>query len=87
MTTRSLTSAWKLGIHERCTNRTEMAQWLRSNNSKFGDEQTDLKEHIDRMSFFTVLENVRKKGHGVLHLLDPADEFAVQQPRNLDGSG
>ena len=41
----------------------------------FGDEQTDLKEYIGRMSFFTVLEILRKKGHEVLHVVDPADEF------------
>ena len=34
----------KLGILEGCTNRTEIAELLRSNTSKFGDEQTDLKK-------------------------------------------
>ena len=37
------------------------------------------------MSFFTVLENLRKKGHEILHVVDPADDFAMQQHRNLDG--
>ena len=75
----------KLGIQERCTDRTEIAERLRSHTSRYGDEKTDLKEYIGPMSFFTVLENVRKKGHEVLHVVEPADEFAVQQPRNLNG--
>ena len=34
---------------------------------------------------FPALENVRKKGPEALHVVDPADEFAVQQPNFFDG--
>ena len=37
------------------------------------------------MSLSPVLENFRKKGHEVLHVVDAAHEFAVQLPRELDG--
>ena len=75
----------KLGILEGCTNRIEIAELLRSNTSKFGDEQTDLKKNVGRVSLSPVLENLRKKGHEVLHVVDAAHEFAVQLPRELDG--
>ena len=39
----------KLGIHEDFTNRTKIAELLRSNKSKSGDEQINLNEYIDRM--------------------------------------
>ena len=39
----------KLGIHEGCRKRTEIADLLRSNTPKSGDEQVCLKEYVDRM--------------------------------------
>merc|ERR1711968_178286 len=39
----------KLGIHEDSTNRTKIAELLRFNTSKSGDEQISLKEYVDRM--------------------------------------
>merc|ERR1711904_768170 len=39
----------KLGIHEDSTNRTKIAELLRFNTSKSGDEQINLKEYVDRM--------------------------------------
>merc|ERR1712072_609705 len=39
----------KLGIHEDSTNRTKVAELLRFNTSKSGDEQISLKEYVDRM--------------------------------------
>merc|ERR1719217_260773 len=39
----------KLGIHEDSTNRTKIAEFLRFNTSKSGDEQISLKEYVDRM--------------------------------------
>ena len=38
-----------LGIHEDSTNRANIAVLLRFNTSKSGDEQFNLKEHIDHM--------------------------------------
>merc|ERR1712139_590622 len=39
----------KLGIHEDSTNRTKVAELLRFQTSKSGDEQISLKEYVDRM--------------------------------------
>ena len=76
---------------------------MRSNTSKSGDEQTNLKEYIDRMkegqndihyttgastafvSSLLFIEILHKKGPEVLHVVDHADEFAVQQPEEFDG--
>ena len=82
----------KLGIHEDSTNRTEIAESLRLNTSKSADEQISLKEHVDRMKqgdvqTSTVLETLRTKGHEVLHVVDLADELAMQQPKEFDGKG
>ena len=40
----------KLGIHVDSTDRTKIAELMRFNTSKFGDEQISMKEYIDRMS-------------------------------------
>merc|ERR1712182_143080 len=39
----------KLGIHEDNKNRTKIAELMRYNTSKSGDEQISLKEYVDRM--------------------------------------
>jgi molecular chaperone HtpG len=93
----------KLGIHEDSTNRNKVAELMRFNTSKSGDEQISLKEYIDRMkegqndiyyitgesiaqvSSSPFLENLRKKGLEVLYMVDPVDEYAVQQLKEFDG--
>merc|ERR1712230_275849 len=93
----------KLGIHEDSTNRTKIAELMRYNTSKSGDEQISLKEYVDRMkegqndiyyitgesiaqvSSSPFLENLRKKGLEVLYMVDPVDEYAVQQLKEFDG--
>merc|ERR1739848_718995 len=93
----------KLGIHEASTNRTKIAELLRFNTSKSGDEQISLKEYVDRMkegqndiyyitgesiaqvSSSPFLEQLRKKGLEVLYMVDPVDEYAVQQLKEFDG--
>ena len=39
----------QLGIHEGSTNRAKVAELLRFNTSRAGDEQTNVKEYMDRM--------------------------------------
>jgi len=93
----------KLGIHEDSTNRTKIAELMRYNTSKSGDEQISLKEYVDRMkegqsdiyyitgesiaqvSSSPFLENLRKKGLEVLYMVDPVDEYSVQQLKEFDG--
>uniref|UniRef100_A0A7S3WPE2 Heat shock protein 90 n=2 Tax=Sar TaxID=2698737 RepID=A0A7S3WPE2_9SPIT len=93
----------KLGVHEDSTNRTKVAELLRFNTSKSGDEQISLKEYVDRMkegqndiyyitgesiaqvSSSPFLETMRKKGLEVLYMVDPVDEYCVQQLKEFDG--
>merc|ERR1711990_359543 len=93
----------KLGIHEDSTNRAKVAELMRYNTSKSGDEQISLKEYVDRMkegqndiyyitgesiaqvSSSPFLETLRKKGIEVIYMVDPVDEYAVQQLKEYDG--
>ena len=94
----------KLGIRENSVDDLEIAQLLRFNTSKSGDQQISFKEYVDRMkegqndnyhitgeSIAVVFpsslrEHSRKKGHEVLRVADPVDEYAVQQLKELDGT-
>eukprot|EP00397_Hematodinium_sp_SG-2012_P014966 GEMP01015233.1.p1 GENE.GEMP01015233.1~~GEMP01015233.1.p1 ORF type:complete len:737 (+),score=238.86 GEMP01015233.1:34-2244(+) len=93
----------KLGIHEDSTNRTKIADLLRYQTSKSGDELISLKEYCDRMKegqkeiFYITgesmasvqaspfIESLRKKGHEVIYMVDPIDEYSVQQLKEYDG--
>merc|ERR1711985_217884 len=93
----------KLGIHEDSTNRAKLADLLRYQTSKSGDETITLKEYVDRMkegqqdiyyitgesiqgvSSSPFIETLRKKGIEVLYMVDPIDEYCVQQLKEYDG--
>jgi len=93
----------KLGIHEDSTNRNKLADLLRYQTSKSGDEMISLKEYADRMkegqndiyyitgesiqqvSSSPFIEQLRKKGFEVVYMIDPIDEYAVQQLKEYDG--
>merc|ERR1712202_99881 len=93
----------KLGIHEDSTNRAKIADLLRYQTSKSGDELISLKEYVDRMKegqneiyYITgenlaavqlspFIENLRKKGYEVIYMVDPIDEYSVQQLKEYDG--
>ena len=93
----------KLGIHEDQQNRTKIADLLRFNTSKSGDDQLSFKEYISRMkegqngiyyitgesrqsvSQSPFLEGLKKRGYEVLYLVDPIDEYMVQQLKEYDG--
>merc|ERR1711877_103457 len=92
----------KLGVHEDSTNRTKVAELMRYQTSKSGDEMISFKEYVDRMkegqndifyitgesiaavSSSPFLETLRKKGLEVLYMVDPIDEYSVQQLKEFD---
>jgi len=93
----------KLGIHEDSQNREKIADLLRFQTSKSGEEIVSLRDYVDRMKegqkdiFYITgesiasvsnspfLEKLRKKGYEVLYMVDPIDEYAVQQLKEYDG--
>jgi molecular chaperone HtpG len=94
----------KLGLHEDTTNRNKLADFLRYNTSKSGDDVISLKEYVARMKegqkdiFFITgesksavsnspfVEGLKKKGYEVIYMVDPIDEYVIQQLKDYDGN-
>merc|ERR1739847_161962 len=80
----------KLGIHEDSNNRGKIAELLRYYSTKSGDETTSLRDYVTRESKKAVenspfIERLKKRGLEVLFMVDPIDEYAVQQLKEYDG--
>merc|ERR1719414_1205911 len=93
----------KLGVHEDSTNRQKLADLMRYQTSKSGDELISFREYCDRMKegqqgiyYITgesvasvanspFIETLKKKGLEVIYMVDPIDEYAVQQLKEFDG--
>jgi molecular chaperone HtpG len=93
----------KLGVHEDSTNRNKIADLLRFNTSKSGEDMVSLKEYVAKMKegqkdiFFITgeskaavanspfLETLKKKGIEVIYMVDPIDEYVIQQLKEFDG--
>jgi molecular chaperone HtpG len=93
----------KLGIHEDSTNRAKLADLMRYQTSKSGEDVISLKEYVDRMqegqtgiyyitgesvaqvSTSPFIETLKKKGMEVLYMVDPIDEYCVQQLKEYEG--
>merc|ERR1719162_562707 len=66
----------KLGIHEDSTNRMKEGQ---------NDIYYITGESIQQVSSSPFIEQLRKKGFEVVYMIDPIDEYAVQQLKEYDG--
>ena len=92
----------KLGIHEDTTNRKKLADLLRFQSSKTGEDLISFKDYVQRMKegqkdiyYITgesraqvaqspFIESLKNKGYEVLYLVDPIDEYMVQQMKDYD---
>jgi len=93
----------KLGLHEDSANRQKLAEFLRYQTSKSGDDTVSFKDYVGRMKegqkdiyYITgeskqavanspFIEGLKKKGYEVIYMIDPIDEYVIQQLKEFDG--
>ena len=83
----------KLGIHEDSANREKLTDLLMYNSTKSGDDKTNLEptkvnitgESLTAVKTSPFVEKLNKRGLEVLYLVDPIDEYAVQQLKEYKG--
>merc|ERR1712178_184285 len=68
----------KLGVHEDSQNRNKIAELLRYHSTKSGESR----KAVESSPF---IERLKKRGFEVLYMVDPIDEYAVQQLKEFDG--
>ena len=64
-----------------------MKEYVDCMKGELNDMSSIIGESIGCVSSSPSMENLRTKGHEVLHLVDLADELAMQQPKEFDGKG
>jgi len=82
----------KLGIHEDSSNRAKLAELLRYHSTTF-DQMPEKQKHIyyitgeSKAAVETApfIEVLKKKGFEVLFMVDPIDEYSIQQLKEFDG--
>ena len=96
-----LVRCMKLGIHENSVDGVEIAELLRFNTSgdeqinlkeyidRMKEGQNDIcyitGENVAVVSSSSFSEDLRKKGYEVLYMVDPMDEYAVNQRKEFNG--
>merc|ERR1712063_53298 len=80
----------KLGVHEDSGNRAKLAELLSYHSTKSGDEMTSFKDYVSRMpesqkDIYYITGECKKGNYEVLYMVDPIDEYCVQQLKEYDG--
>ncbi|KAK2108581.1 hypothetical protein P7K49_013746 [Saguinus oedipus] len=75
----------KLGIHEDSQNRKKLSELLRYYTSASGDETVSHGETKDQVANSASVECLRKHGLEVIYMIEPIDEYCVQELKEFEG--